>query len=116
MKIFFADKTFLSFLQSIILIVSALIVILAFNLIPIYMLMLIVCILFSAAGIFTVFIYLPLWFSHLRYYVGEKSITKRSGAFFTNEQTIKYSSIQYSSIITGPFSRITGLNFIIIYV
>ena len=43
-------------------------------------------------------------------------ITKKSGVFFKVEQTVKFSSIQYLNIITSPFSKITGLNFIILNV
>lgn len=66
--------------------------------------------------IFLDVIYLPLYFANLRYVTNEDTITKYSGVIFKTNKTIKFSTVQYTTSITTPFSDITGLNFAILFV
>lgn len=81
-----------------------------------YVIMLALSIVFAIAALIVVFIYLPLYFSNLCYHATDSEIKKRSGVFFRKNQSIKYSSIQYSTVVRTPFSEYTGLNFIVFYV
>ena len=116
MKIYRADRTALNILKFAIVAVSALLAILSYEFIPFHKLMLFICILCTVLGCVIAFIYIPMWFTQLQYHVSPGYITKKSGVFFKVEQTVKFSSIQYLNIITSPFSKITGLNFIILNV
>lgn len=62
------------------------------------------------------FVYLPLYFSSLKYTATNSELIMRSGVFFHRCQSVRYSSIQYASIIKTPFSLYTGLNFAVFYV
>jgi uncharacterized membrane protein YdbT with pleckstrin-like domain len=79
-------------------------------------LVLIICLSISLLLIAVVFIYLPLYFSSLRYIADDTEIKKISGVFFKTSQSIKYSSIQYSTVVSSVFSKLIGFNFIIFYV
>ena len=92
------------------------VVFVAYTYIPVRIIMLIVCGVFTAAGAFIVFIYFPLWFSHLQYSIDSETITKKSGAIFRFERTVKFSSIQFCDIISTPFSSHTSLNFLVLNV
>lgn len=63
-----------------------------------------------------VFIYIPLYFSTLRYIATDREIIRISGVFFKIHQSVRYSSIQYASVIKTFLSGYTGLNFIIFFV
>lgn len=78
------------------------------------MLMMIVFAIFALAIIIAVFAYLPLYFKHTAFYVGENSIKRNSGAFMLTSQMMKIKSVQYVSRVKLPFSKLTALNFIIV--
>lgn len=116
MRSYAPDKRSLTVLR-IAITVSALALIAAAKIfIKIYALMLTLSIIFAAAALALILAYLPKYFSALSYSATDKEIRKCSGVFFKTVQSIKYSSIQYSTFVTTPFSRHTGLNFIIFYV
>jgi uncharacterized membrane protein YdbT with pleckstrin-like domain len=116
MKHYEPDKKSLATLKILILSVAVLLIVLSRLLIQIYVLMLVVSIIFALTAIIFAFLYLPMYFSHLSYCANENEIKKTSGVFFRTHQSIKFSSIQYSTYVTMPFSRFTGFNFIIFYV
>lgn len=116
MKYYKPDKTSLVLLKGIILAVAAVLIIAVRVFIKIYVLMIVLSIIFALTAVALAFVYLPLYFSHLSYQANDKEIKKSNGVFFRTHKSIKYSSIQYSSFITMPFSRFTGFNFIIFYV
>ena len=62
------------------------------------------------------FVHLPLFFSSIKYTATDTEITKSSGVFIKVHQSVRYSSIQYTTIISSPFSHYTGFNFIIFFV
>lgn len=53
---------------------------------------------------------LPMWFCTVSYTVSATHITKKSGIFFIQEQTMRTQSLQFSSIFRMPFSEKTGMN------
>lgn len=78
------------------------------------MLMSIVFAIFSVVVLAVIFVYMPLYFKHTAYYVGENSVKRNGGAFMLTSQMMKVKSIQYISRVKLPLSKVTGLNFIII--
>ena len=116
MKHYYADKTCLNILK--ILILSVTFILLAvtvyfLSFIPIVMILL--CIIFLAAGFFTAIIYLPIYFKDLNYYVSNDRIIKESGFYFKKKQIIRIDKIQFTTSVSTPFSKLTGLNFIVLY-
>ncbi len=116
MKHYYADKTCLNILK--ILILSVTFILLAVTIyflsfIPIVMILL--CIIFLAAGFFTAIIYLPIYFKNLNYYVSNDRIIKESGFYFKKKQIIRIDKIQFTTSVSTPFSKLTGLNFIVLY-
>lgn len=116
MKHYYADKTCLNILK--ILILSVTFILLAvtvyfLSFIPIVMILL--CIIFLAAGFFTAIIYLPIYFKNLNYYVSNDRIIKESGFYFKKKQIILIDKIQFTTSVSTPFSKLTGLNFIVLY-
>ena len=116
MKHYYADKTCLNILK--ILILSVTFILLAvtvyfLSFIPIVMILL--CIIFLAAGFFTAIIYLPIYFKNLNYYVSNDRIIKESGFYFKKKQIIRIDKIQFTTSVSTPFSKLTGLNFIVLY-
>ena len=67
-------------------------------------------------GVILGFIYFPLFFRTVKYTLTETEIIRTSGVFIKIHQSIKYSSIQYVTVVTTPLSQYTGLNFIIYFV
>lgn len=116
MKHYYADKTCLNILK--ILILSVTFILLAvtvyfLSFIPIVMILL--CIIFLAAGFFTAIIYLPIYFKNLNYYVSNDRIIKESGFYFKKKQNNRIDKIQFTTSVSTPFSKLTGLNFIVLY-
>ena len=62
------------------------------------------------------FIYLPLYFASLKYTATDKEIIRTSGVIIRFSQSVRYSSIQYTTVINTFLSRYTGLNFVIFFV
>ena len=78
-------------------------------------------VLYTTVGVIAVaciemFVHLPLFFSSISYTVTRTEVTKSSGVFIKVHQSVRYSSIQYTTIISSPFSQYTGFNFIIFFV
>ena len=116
MKHYYADKTCLNILK--ILILSVTFILLAvtvyfLSFIPIVMILL--CIIFLAAGFFTAIIYLPIYFKNLNYYVSNDRIIKESGFYFKKKQIVRIDKIQFTTSVSTPYSKLTGLNFIVLY-
>ncbi len=116
MKHYYADKTCLNILK--ILILSITFILLAvtvyfLSFIPIIMIPL--CIIFFGTGFFIAMIYLPVYFRNLNYYVSEDKIIKESGFYFRKKQIIRINKIQFTTAVSTPFSKLTGLNFIVLY-
>lgn len=116
MKIFKPEKNALIVLRGIIMLVSAVLIFLVKIYVPFDLMEIIIIIFIAATGIFMMFVYLPVYFSTLSYNMGAERITKHSGVFLKSHQSVKYSNVQYSTVVTTPFSERTGLNFIILFV
>lgn len=84
--------------------------------IPIDIIVIIIGIAVLTAVIFFDCIYLPLYFSNLHYETDGETITKYSGVIFRTNRTVKFSTVQYTAVVTTPFSKATGLNFAILFV
>lgn len=84
--------------------------------IPIDIVVIIIGIAVLTAVIFFDCIYFPLYFSNLYYETDGKTITKYSGVIFRTNRTIRYSTVQYTAVVTTPFSKFTGLNFAVLFV
>ena len=65
---------------------------------------------------FIMFIYLPLYFSSLKYIVTDTEIIRTGGVFIKVHQSVLFSSIQYVTVVKTFLSGYTGLNFIIFFV
>ncbi|MEI2989083.1 MAG: PH domain-containing protein [Oscillospiraceae bacterium] len=116
MKHYYADKTCLNILKILILSVTFILLTVTvyfLSFIPIVMILL--CIIFLAAGFFTAIIYLPIYFKNLNYYVSNDRIIKESGFYFKKKQIIRIDKIQFTTSVSTPFSKLTGLNFIVLY-
>lgn len=115
MKKYYADKTGIGilFVLSFLLVMAidtASLVYLSF--IPI--IMWIVIGVFSSVFLIIIIIWLPLFFKSLSYCVSCEEITSSSGVFFRTKKILRVKSIQYYTCITTPFSKVTGLNFLVL--
>ena len=116
MKHYYADKTCLNILKILILSVTfILLAVTVYFLSFIQIVMILLCIIFLAAGFFTAIIYLPIYFKNLNYYVSNDRIIKESGFYFKKKQIIRIDKIQFTTSVSTPFSKLTGLNFIVLY-
>lgn len=115
MKKYYADKTCLNLLRVLILILAAGLVAAAYYFLrPIPILMWILIGIFSAVYFFVGILWLPLYFSRASYLVSSKEIIRTTGFFWHMQQVMKVSAVQYATLITTPFSKYTGLNFILV--
>lgn len=58
--------------------------------------------------------FLPIYFRNTAYNISDSDLRKKTGMVFFSKQFMKMRSIQYISTIITPFSKYTGLNFIIV--
>ena len=65
---------------------------------------------------FEMFVHLPMFFNSISYSATETEVTKSSGVFIKVHQSVRYSSIQYTTRISSPLSQYTGFNFIIFFI
>lgn len=108
MRRYFADKTCINLIR-LVLLVTALLDALAYYFIPVApylsalpVVLWVVIVTVTVAGLFTAMVYLPLYFRHTCYYVSPEQVVKHSGCFFVRTQTLRRSAIQYTtSISTG---------------
>lgn len=116
MKQYYPDRHCLSTLR--ILITAAAVVLLAAvrYFVPIDLLVFVSTIVVVFIACFEMFIHLPMYFASISYTATDTEIMKSSGVFFKVHQSIRYSSIQYTTVITSPLSQYTGFNFIIFFV
>ncbi len=116
MKEYYADKTCLNMFRIIILILTVVVIAVVshfLSFIPI--IMIIVCAVFFIIGFFVSLIYLPIYFKNMKYYISDEKIVKVSGFYFIKTQTVKVKKVLYTTTISTPFSKITGLNFIMLH-
>lgn len=116
MKRFYPDNNALTVLRMIITILILTVIALMKYYIPSSRFVLIAGTILAAVGFIIMFAYLPLYFSSIRYIVTDSEITKKCGVFIKSHQTVKCSSIQYTTVIRTPLSKHTGLNIVIFFV
>ncbi|MDE5771203.1 MAG: PH domain-containing protein [Ruminococcus sp.] len=116
MKNYLPDKNCLITLRIIITFLSFILIIAVRYFITVKILVILISTIIGAAAFFIMFAYLPLFIKSVRYTVTETEIIKSSGVIMRFHQSVHYSSIQYTNIITTPFSQYTGLNFIVCFV
>lgn len=69
---------------------------------------------FAAAYIIFALIFLRIWQKTLSYALTPDCIISDTGFFIRTRQIMKYSSVQYVSLVSMPFSRISSFNFVIV--
>ena len=116
MKHYYPDKGCLTTLMIIIIFSVIILLGLVRYFIPAKFLVLSITIAVAVIAFFVMFVYLPLYFSSIKYTATETEIMKSSGVFIKTHQSVRYSSVQYTSVISSPFSQYTGLNFIVFFV
>lgn len=116
MKKYTADKTCLNMLRVAILLLTVILVsVTAYFLAFLPVLMITLSSVFFTIGFFAALVYLPIYFRNMKYYVSDEKIVKISGFYFIKKQSVKIEKIQYTSTISTPFSKLTGLNIILLY-
>lgn len=73
----------------------------------------IICVCWGMVILYGVF-FLPIYFRNTAYNISDSDLRKKTGMVFFSKQFMKVRSIQYISTIITPFSKVTGLNFIIV--
>ncbi|MBR4361455.1 MAG: PH domain-containing protein [Ruminococcus sp.] len=116
MRSFKPDKHALLTLRTVIAAVSVLFFCAVRMYISLNIVLLIIGIAIVTVDIFFMFIYLPLYFRNLSYDTTDTEITKHSGVYFRSHQSVLYSTVQYTTVVTTPLSQYTGLNFVIFFV
>lgn len=61
-------------------------------------------------------LYLPMYFASLKYTATGSELTVTKGVFIKHKQTIKFSSVQYTTVINFPLSRLSSFNSVIFFV
>ena len=116
MKNYKPDKNCIMMVRIIITFVSFILLIAVKYFITVSVLVILVSTLVASLAFFIMFAYFPLFVKSIEYTATDKEIMKKSGVFIKVHQSIRYSSIQYSTVVTTPFSQYTGLNFIVFFV
>ena len=116
MKQFYPDRHCLTTMR---LLITAAVVIILFAIryfIPADKIVMLSIIVIIAIACFEMFVHLPMFFNSISYSATSTEVTKSSGVFIKVHQSVRYSSIQYTTVISSPFSQYTGFNFIIFFV
>lgn len=116
MKRFKPDKHALLTMRIIIATISLLLILAVKIYIPITVIVLIIAVALGTVDIFLIFVYMPLYFASVRYDFAEDTITRHGGAFVKSHKSVRISKIQYTTVVTTPFSQYTSLNFVILFV
>ena len=116
MKHYVPDRRCLSTLRILITVAAVLIIAAARYFLPIEKLVFAITLGTILIACLEMFIHLPLYFSSISYTATNTEVIKSSGVFIKVHQSIRYSSIQYTTIVSSPFSQYTGFNFIIFFV
>ncbi|MDE5583782.1 MAG: PH domain-containing protein [Ruminococcus sp.] len=116
MKKYFPDSHCLFTLRITIISVSLLLAVAVNYFITVGLLVILTDIIIGASAFFLMFAYLPLFIRSLGYTLTENEIIRSGGVIMKTHQSVKFSSIQYTKVITTPFSQYTGINFIVCFV
>lgn len=115
MKRYVPDKKALNSIRFIMLILAVAITVISYIFLNNYniIMWIIICVCWGAAILYGV-LFLPIYFRKTVYNISDSDLRKKTGMLFFSKQFMKMRSIQYISTIITPFSRLTGLNFIIV--
>lgn len=116
MKNYLPDKSCLFTLRILISAVAVVLIIAVKYFFTVDLLVMLISIIICAGAFFLMFAYLPMFLKSIKYTVTGTEISRSSGVIMKTHQSVRYSSIQYTNVITTPFSQYTGLNFIICFV
>ena len=116
MRHFYPDKNSVRLLQIIISAIGFILFLTAKHYIHSKITLLILGTIIVSLCTFIMFIYLPLYFSSLKYIVTDTEIIRTGGVFIKVHQSVLFSSIQYVAVIKSFLSGYTCLNFIIFFV
>lgn len=116
MKKYLPDTNCLMTLRIIITFIAVVLVVLVRYFITVRLLIILISTIICSTAFFLMFAYLPMFIGSIRYTVTENEIIKSSGVIMKIHQSVQHSSIQYTNVITTPFSQYTGLNFIVCFV
>ncbi len=116
MKTYYANCAALRLIQIMFLAVTVLLCIAAGVLAPSLIVMWIFIGIF--AGIYGIlcWLYLPLYFRKLIFYVTPCQITVKRGVFLRQEQSVRLQTVQFVRLVTGPCAGAAGQNYLILYV
>ncbi|MBO5343952.1 MAG: hypothetical protein J6A57_05850 [Ruminococcus sp.] len=113
MKKILPDGNAGTFLKIVIFVIVLLIVCAVWLFIPVYALW--ITIILAAVSIILDCIYIPLYFRNLRYEMDGERIIRYSGVFFRSIKMTEFSAVRYTTLLTTPFSKHTGLNFAVLF-
>lgn len=116
MKQYVPDRRCLSTLRLIITAIAVIIIAAARYFLPMDNVVFYITLGTIAVACFEMFVHLPLYFSSISYIATKSEVIKSSGVFIKVHQSVRYSSVQYTTVISSPFSQYTGFNFIIFFV
>lgn len=116
MNNFKPERNALTTLRILILLISAVLVGVVRIYVPIDIIVIIFAVFVILTDIFMIFFYLPIYFSSLSYEMTDEKIIRHSGVFMKVHQSVRYSTVQYSTVVNTPFSDKTGMNFVILFV
>ncbi|MCM1315345.1 MAG: PH domain-containing protein [Prevotella sp.] len=116
MKNYLPDRNCLFILRVIITVVSAVLIVAVKYFFTVDLLVMLISTIIGAGAFFVMFAYLPMFLESIKYTLTESEIITSGGVIMQIHKSVKYSSIQYTNVITTPFSQYTGLNFIICFV
>ncbi len=115
MKKYKPDRKGLVTLRILILAVTAGLILAVNYFVPVRKVSLIADISLAAISLGLMFIYLPMYFSSVSYLVTSNEIIRSSGVLVKFHQSIKLPLVQHSMVITTPFSKFTGMNFLLFF-
>ncbi|MDE5570261.1 MAG: PH domain-containing protein [Ruminococcus sp.] len=116
MNNFKPERNALTTLRIFILLISVVLVGVVRIYIPIDIIVIMFAVFVILIDIFMILVYLPMYFSSLSYEMTDEKIIRHSGVFMKVHQSVRYSTVQYSTVVSTPFSDKTGMNFVILFV
>ena len=116
MNNFKPERNALTTLRIFILLISVVLVGVVRIYIPIDIIVIMFAVFVILIDIFMILVYLPIYFSSLSYEMTDEKIIRHSGVFMKVHQSVRYSTVQYSTVVSTPFSDKTGMNFVILFV
>ncbi len=115
MKAYYPDKIALIILQGLLLAGGALIIFILKYFVELYKVRIIVAVVIAVAVLAGTFIYLPIYFSSLRYCVGNNEIIKYGGVFLHKSSVIRTEAVQYCTLVSTSIFMKIGMNLIIFH-